>query len=380
MKDMTFELRKKLISSVGRNKAGGMLFSGGLDSAVLTSINPNIKAITITLESYGNDKAHAESLVRFLNIEHYHWKVSIDEAISSLPEVIKALKTFDPAIPNDLVVYFGLKKAAELNIDTVMTGDGSDELFGGYSFMQEIDDLEAYIKKISRQMKFSSNELGDFFNIKIKQPFVDKEVMDFALRIPAENKIRQEEGNLWGKWILRKAFENSLPPDIIWQDKRPLEFGSGMTKIREVISSKVCDKEFKEAKKSSPIKFWDKEHYYYYRIYKDVIGDIPKPKKGEKECPCCGAGMNPAAFHCKVCGCILNWKVFGTKNKGGWSVMSSQKAKAKSQKGMGKKAAPTCARKGKTKAISYRLKCPKTANGLSHFVMYGDIKEEKTLL
>lgn len=60
--------------------------------------------------------------------------------------------------------------------------------------------------------------------------------------------------------------------------------------------------------------------------------------------------------------------------------MSSQKAKAKSQKGMGKKAAPTCARKGKTKAISYRLKCPKTANGLSHFVMYGDIKEEKTLL
>jgi len=372
MKDMILELRRRLISSVGRNKASGVLFSGGLDSAVLTCINSNIKAITVTLETYGNDKTHAESLVKFLNLEHYHWKVNVDEAIDAIPEVVKARKTFDPAIPNDLVIYFGLKKAAELNIDTIMTGDGSDELFGGYSFMQEIDDLPAYIKKISRQMKFSSNDLGDFFNIKIKQPFMDKEVMDFALSVPAEFKIRQEKGKAQGKWILRKAFEGSLPSDIIWQDKRPLEFGSGMTKIREVISSKVCDKEFKEAKKSSPIKFWDKEHYYYYRIYKDVIGDILEPKKGEMECPCCRAGMKLAAFHCKVCGCVLNGKVLSTKNKGGWSVMSSQKAKVKSQKGVSKKAAP--------KATSYRLKCSKTANGLSHFVMYGDIKEEKTLL
>ena len=62
--------------------------------------------------------------------------------------------------------------------------------------------------------------------------------------------------------------------------------------------------------------------------------------------------MNSAAFHCKVCGCILNWKVLDTKNKGGWSVMSSQKVKAKSQKSGSKKASPTCARKGKTKATS----------------------------
>jgi len=300
MKDIIFKLREKLISSVEKNKAGGLLFSGGLDSAILAGINSNVKAITVTFESYGNDLVYAESAAKFLNMEYYRWKVSVEEAISAIPEVVKALKTFDPAIPNDLVVYFGLKKAVELNIGTVMTGDGSDEFFGGYSFMQKIDNLEAYIKRISERIRFSSNDLGDFFNIKIIQPFLGKEVIDFALRVPVELKIRQEKGELRGKWILRKAFENSLPPDIIWQDKRPLEFGSGMTKIREVISSRVCDKEFKEAKKSSPIKFWDKEHYYYYRIYKDVIGDNPKPKKGEKECPCCGAGKNPAAFHCRV--------------------------------------------------------------------------------
>ncbi|NQT28868.1 MAG: hypothetical protein HQ570_04640, partial [Candidatus Omnitrophica bacterium] len=81
MKDIILELREKLVRSVEKNKAGGLLFSGGLDSAILAGINPNVKAITVTLESYGNDKTHAESLVRFLNIEHHHWKVSIDEAI-----------------------------------------------------------------------------------------------------------------------------------------------------------------------------------------------------------------------------------------------------------------------------------------------------------
>ncbi len=308
MKDIIFELRKKLVESVGRSEAAGLLFSGGLDSAVLASVNPGVKAITVSLGSYGKDRKYASSLVKLLNIEHYQKNVDVDEAIEAIPQVIKILKTFDPAIPNDLVVYFGLKLAKELGIDEVMTGDGSDELFAGYSFMQKKDNLEAYIKRISQRMSFSSNELGEFFNIKIKQPFLDKKIIDFALEIPVEFKIKQENGSLYGKWILRKAFEDMLPKEIIWQDKRPLEYGSGMTKIREIISSKVCDKEFKEANKSS-IKFVSKEHYYYYRIYKDVVGEIPKPNRAEKECPGCGAGMNPVAFHCKICGCILDWRL-----------------------------------------------------------------------
>ncbi|MBL7130811.1 MAG: hypothetical protein ISS45_05365 [Candidatus Omnitrophica bacterium] len=306
VEDIAFKLRTELTESARRNTGSGLLFSGGLDSAILASIGSCVKAITVTLRSYGEDLKYATSLAKLLNIEHYQRSVEVDEAIDAIPEVIRILRTFDPAIPNDLVVYFGLKKAHELGIKEVMTGDGSDELFAGYSFMQKLDDLEGYIKRMSRKMRFSSNKIGEFWKIKIAQPFLDRKFIDFSLKIKPELKIKKQEGTLWGKWILRKSFEDILPKKIIWQSKRPLEYGSGMSRLRDIISSRITDAEFKENLYS--VKFMNKEHLYYYKIYIKEIGEVPKPKKGEKPCPGCGAGMGINAFHCKVCGNMLNWR------------------------------------------------------------------------
>lgn len=235
-------------------------------------------------------------------MDQTHKVVDVDEAIDAVPEVIKILRSFDPAIPNDLVVYFGLKQALELGLDKMATGDASDELFGGYSFMQKIDDLEGYIRRIAETMTYSSNEIGDFLGIDIIQPFTDEGIIDFALKVPRELKIREDNGVIWGKWILRKAFEDILPKELAWQDKRPLEYGSGMTKVRKIISSKISDDEFKEKQQVYPVKFLNKEHLYFYEIYRKVIGEIPIPKKNQKSCPGCGAGLKINAFHCKVCG------------------------------------------------------------------------------
>lgn len=321
------ELRKRLKKAVQGNATEGLLFSGGLDTSVLAVLNPDmnpapftskhsfvaerggVKAITVSLESFGEDVPYAELVAKHLKLNHYHRRVSTDEAIDSIPDVIKILKSFDPAIPNDLVVYFGLEQAKKMGIEEVMTGDGSDELFAGYDFMRNVQNLDEYLGRITRSMFFGSNEIGDFLGIKIKQPFLDKRFIDFSLAIPVELKIKEENGNLWGKWILRKAFEDILPKEIVWQDKRPLESGSGMTKIREIISSRVCDEEFKEVNKSSSIKFINKEHLYYYEIYKKKVGEIPKPIDNQKKCPGCGAGMDLNSFHCKVCGYVLDWKV-----------------------------------------------------------------------
>ncbi len=319
MKVVSSELRKKLREAVRRNSAEGLLFSGGLDTSILAVLNPNMKAITVSLESFGEDISYAGLVAKNLKLKHYHRRVSIDEAIDSIPDVIRILKSFDPAIPNDLVVYFGLKLAKGMGMEEIMTGDGSDELFAGYDFMnparastsgvKDIENLDKYIKKISSSLQFSSNELGSFFNIKVKQPFLDKEFIDFSLKIPVELKIKEENGNLWGKWILRKAFKKMLPAKIIWQDKRPLEYGSGMRKLREIITSKIPDEEFEHKNRRYPVKFMNKEHLYYYEIYKKEVGEITEPKNNQKTCPGCGAGMNLNSFHCQICGNVLDWRM-----------------------------------------------------------------------
>ncbi|MEA3416504.1 MAG: asparagine synthase-related protein [Thermodesulfobacteriota bacterium] len=302
------ELKKRFAEAVSRNRAEGILFSGGLDSALVAAYFEGGKAISVGLESYGEDRYYAKKAANFLKLDHCHKTVTIEEAIAVIPEVIKILRSFDPVIPNNITVYLGLKYAKNLGISGMMTGDGSDEIFAGYDFMLEIKDLEGYLVRMHSAMQFSSNKIGDALGIDIIQPFLDSEFMDFGRGIDLDLKIRKENGRTWGKWILRKAFEDELPQGILWQSKRPLEYGSGMTELRKVVESKVSDEEFEKGKWDFPIRFWNKEHFYYYRIYREVVGEIPAPEKGQKICECCGAGMALDVFHCKICGGVSEWK------------------------------------------------------------------------
>jgi len=91
-----------------------------------------------------------------------------------------------------------------------------------------------------------------------------------------------------------------IPPEIVWRKKEPIEYGSGSTKLHEIINSTVTDAEFQSATREVDIKFINKEHFFYWRIYNRVVGKIPKAKSSEKSCPCCGAGMG--TYHCRTCG------------------------------------------------------------------------------
>ena len=309
--EICYELKRIFMEAVRRNSAEGILLSGGLDSSLGAACSQNSMAISIGLESYGDDRDYADTVARYLNLEHFLVTVTIDDAVKTIPEVIRITRSFDPIVPNDVVVYLGLKRARDMGIRSVMTGDGSDEIFAGYDFMLTMEDLDQYMALMHSTMNFSSNTMGEVFGIDIRQPFLDDEFVSFSKEIPLNLKIRKENGQIWGKWILRKTFSGILPHEILWQKKRPLEYGSGMTELRRIITSRISDKEFQEGKESFPIRFWNKEHFYYYRIYRQVVGEIPAPTKGEKTCDCCGTGVHRNTFHCRICGNVTEWKKLG---------------------------------------------------------------------
>jgi asparagine synthase (glutamine-hydrolysing) len=301
--DICEQLRSKLKEAVDRSRADGILLSGGLDTSILAlAARPSV-GFTVALKgSLASDLVYSEKVAKLLGMQHKKMEFTTEEALATLPEVIKILKTFDLALPNDLAIYFALKLAKELTSDSyqlsVMTGDGADELFAGYSYMAELPlkDLERYIRRLSKNWHFSANELGRALRVEIKQPFLDDDFVRFALEISPELKVKDGVG----KHILRKSFEDLLPAEIVWRRKEPIEYGSGSTKLREVIDSMVTDEEFQSAANEIDIKFINKEHLFYWRIYNEVAGEIPKAKSSEKSCPCCGDGIG--IYHCRTCG------------------------------------------------------------------------------
>lgn len=301
---LVHELKAKLKEAVQRNSGGALLFSGGLDSSIIGALSATSRAFIVTLQPYGEDLDYAEKVANSLGLELHHKVITVEEALDSIPTTIRILKSFDLAIPNDIAVYFGLKLARDSGAKSVMTGDGADELFAGYSYMYELD-LKDYIQRIAHMMHFSSNDLGKHLGLEIKQPYLDKEFTQFAANIAPNLKVKSEEGKIWGKWILRKAFEGLLPEEIIWQDKRPLELGSGTTRLRDIISSKISEEEFIEKKRLYPVNLINKEHLFYYEIYRDVVGPIPKPEAGQVACSECGAGLTKESHHCRTCGATL---------------------------------------------------------------------------
>ena len=297
-------IKQKIEEALGRSRAEGILLSGGIDSGILAYLYPQAKAITVSLEGRGRDEEYACSLATTVGLAHTVITIDLEEALVAAREVVRILESFDPALPNDVVVYFGMKEAKRQGLSSMMTGDGADELLGGYSYMLEIEDLDGYIRRISRSMSFSSERIGHHFGIDVKRPYLDETFINFALTLKKEVKIREEKGHVWGKWVLRKAFEPFLPLEFIWQHKRPLEVGSGMAFLRQVIAGEMSDEEFEQKKMAYPVNFLCKEHLYFYEIYCEEVGDIPPPQAGEGRCPGCGAGMSRGQRHCKVCGWV----------------------------------------------------------------------------
>jgi len=312
LNEMMIILRNRLEESIKRNLTEGLLLSGGLDTSVLACLavrwkRPN--CLTVAFEnSPALDLPFARMAADYLGLElgiHIFGEAELKESLHS---AISILKTFDPMeVRNSAAAYIALKTARIKGLHTVMTGDGGDELFAGYSFFFPLTEaqMDAALKAMWSGMNFSAIPLGKSLGIEVRTPFLDPEFKQFAMEIEPAWKVHTENGKIWGKWIIRKAFEHFLPPGLIWREKAPLEAGTGTAILPQYFASRITDADFQARqryfRKEDGVKIRDQEHLFYYEIYRQIFGP-PAGAQTRKRCPDCGAGVKESANFCRTCG------------------------------------------------------------------------------
>ena len=279
------ELVELMKLSVKENIAEAVLLSGGLDSSVvacLASKYPNSEskskptAIVVALEE-GTDIHYSRLVADTFGLELKVKIFDIEAAIKSIPEVVRALDTYNPMLIRfGVAMYAALSYAKELDFSAVMTGDGGDELFFGYRHLftreqKEIEKrMEDKIRRIKEKEPLVSETLGNLLEIDVKQPFLDSRIIDFASKMPFHLKVRKTKINgeeeIIGKWILRKAFENLLPTEIIWRRKEETDISRGTDKLSQIVSSRMPEEEFEQISKSKAVRITSREEAYYYKM------------------------------------------------------------------------------------------------------------------
>lgn len=306
------ELRSLLITSTQQCNADCIALSGGLDSTILAfcAQKKNIKSFSIIAKNFpSSDLLYAQLAAKINDLNLTVFQVEIDELLLAIEETIKILQVFNPIeIRNNVVVYLVLKNAKKQRCKEMITGDGADELFAGYNFFQRMspDELEKDLKRIWEIMHFPSKTIAHHLGISLCTPFLDSNVVEFAKKIPADLKVREENGIKFGKWVLRKAFENDLPKSIIWREKTAMQDGSGTSGITSFLDNMVDQTEFEEKtkkyEKEEKVKILSKESLYYYELFRKYC-DAPFALNDLSiRCPMCDFGMTVKSHFCRMCG------------------------------------------------------------------------------
>ena len=221
----------------------GILFSGGVDSSLVAVLStrylPDVKLITVGFEG-SNDVEWAVTAAGLLGLKNnLHIKIiDLKEMESIIPRIIEILRTTDPmTISLGLPLYIACAEAKKNNIDLLLAGQGADELFGGYQRYREIslsgmdvlqDAITADVERLPERDIKRDNTIASVAGVELAAPYLDPEVIEFGLSIPPELKVREINGELVGKYILRKAAETLIPGEIAWRNKKALQYGSGV--------------------------------------------------------------------------------------------------------------------------------------------------------
>lgn len=282
-----FILTESVKNAMNIKGSVGALMSGGLDSSIICALalqqNPKIPLFTIGVKD-SEDVKHAKLFSRqYPDIEHYIYSISFEDIKRAVPSVIESLETFDAALIRSAVPMYILCSKIQNKIDVLLTGEGADELFGGYEYLKKMkhNQLNLELLKLLDVEHATGLQRVDripyTFGIEARAPFFDLPLVEYSFYVPPEYKIKQQDGEYIEKWILRDAFKDMIPTEIAFRKKAKFSQGVGSELLlRDHFEKIISDREFeaeKEITKGVFVK--SKEELYYWRIFNKKF-DVPE--------------------------------------------------------------------------------------------------------
>ncbi len=285
--------------------------SGGLDSSAIAYCirhdKPNCYAL-ISRDFVATDLPYCQMISSNLGLELDIIKPDMNEIISGIEETIQILGNFnDIEVRNSLVMYLIIKRVKERGKRSIITGDGADELFAGYSFLLKKSDmeLEEDLQRIAGIMHFPSKKIGKSLGISVETPFLDETMIEFAKDLPLRYKTGMHDAKKFGKMIVRNSLDGRIPSKITWREKTPMQDGSGTAGLtglfERLISDKVFEWEKKEIRDKDGVNIRTKESLYYYQIFRRSFAS-PRSNDPDDSCPDCGHEIRINSKFCNMCG------------------------------------------------------------------------------
>ena len=306
---MLYQILEK---SVTKCNSSCISLSGGLDSSILAFFLQarKINAISIiSREFFGTDLTFCQMIAKKFGFPLTLKMVEHEEMLTAIDETIKILQNFNNIeIRNSIVMYLSLQTAKKQGYSSLITGDGADELFAGYNFFLKMNENEVNekLKRIWKIMHFPTQRIGKSLGITIESPFLSNEMINFAKSLPISDKIKDETGQKFGKWILRKVFEKKIPNSVVWRKKSAMQDGAGTSGLEKIFDVIIPDRFFEEQTKkikgSENVIISSKESLHYYLTYRKYY-DVPSSlHTSNYKCPYCKYVIEQDSKFCRMCG------------------------------------------------------------------------------